>query len=95
MKPTVLVFPSDEVDEGSIVVFVCHAKGSSPITYTWYNKNNMLVQLMSSSSLSNIFQIRNVERSNKSTVASYHCRASNSAGWKESTQKEIVVRCKS
>lgn len=92
-KPALLTLPSDEVDEGSSVVFVCHAEGSLPITYTWYNKNNMLLQQSSSYSLSNIFQVTNVKRSKNST--SYRCRAFNSAGWKESTSNEIVVRCKS
>ena len=95
MKPTLLVSPSDEVDEGSTVVFVCHAEGSLPITYTWYNKNNVLKQPTSpTTSSSNVFQVTNVERLNSSSSTGYRCRASNSAGWKESTEKEIVVRCK-
>ena len=95
MKPTLLVSPSDEVDEGSTVVFVCHAEGSLPITYTWYNKNNLLKQPSSTTtSSSNVFQVTNVERLNSSSSTGYRCRASNSAGWKESTEKEIVVRCK-
>ena len=88
IKPTLLVSPSEEVNERSCVIMTCHAEGTLPITYAWYRGKVLLQQSLSSE----VYQVVDVDRSNGSEL--YHCRASNDAGWKESTQKKIIVRCR-
>ncbi|KAI3352572.1 hypothetical protein L3Q82_005508 [Scortum barcoo] len=82
--PSVSVSPSAEIVEGSSVTLTCSSDANPAAKYTWYKKNQTLIQQPQG-----IYHFKSISSEDRGT---YYCKSENQHGWIMSSSASVDVK---